>query len=58
MSDKNKLTDLQVEIDEAYKCVSMLQIAGDAVDVIAAARSHLRKAFELAGKQGEAKNDG
>ena len=50
MSEKKELTPVQKEIDETYKLVSALQASGDTVDIIASARVHLRKAYDLAGK--------
>ena len=47
------MTEIQKEIDEAYKIVSTLQVSGDAVDLIATARLHLRKAYELAAEKEE-----
>ena len=45
------MTEMQKEIDEAYKTVSALQASGDAVDLIASVRLHLRRAFELAAEK-------
>ena len=46
MSEKK--TDLKTEIDAAFKLVSSLSVNGDAVDVMAAVRDHLREAYQLA----------
>ena len=48
---KDKRNDIQKEIDEAYKFIGALQASGDAVDLIASARLHLRKAYELAAEK-------
>ena len=42
------MTEMQREIDEAYKLIGALQASGDMVDLIASVRLHLRKAYELA----------
>ena len=47
---KQDLNDLQIIINEAFSCIAAVKASGDAVDMIAAARANLRKAFELAGK--------
>lgn len=44
------MTDLQKEIDKAFKLVSAISVSGDVVDVMAAVRNHLRAAFDMAGK--------
>ena len=51
--DEKIMTPTQKEIDEAYKLVSALQASGDTVDIIASARAHLRKAYELAAEKAE-----
>ncbi len=51
--DEKSMTPLQKEINEAFQCVSIVQAAGDAVDLIASARAHLRRAFELAAAKEE-----
>ena len=51
--DEKIMTPAQKEVDEAFKCVSFVQASGDAVDLIAAARAHLRKAYELAAEKAE-----
>ena len=53
------MSDLQKEIDAAYGLVATIPVSGDHVDVIAAAREHLRHAYKLAGLEiKEAKPDG
>ena len=42
------MTDLQKEIDQAFKLVSAIPVSGDSVELMAAVREHLRKAFGLA----------
>ena len=39
------MTELQKEIDQAFKLVSAIQVSGDAVDVMAMVRGHLRAAY-------------
>ena len=43
------MNDIQKEINEAYRMVSAVPVSGDAVDVMAGARIHLKEAFRLAG---------
>ena len=52
MSEK-ELTPVQKEIDEAFKCISIVNVSGDAIDIMATARAHLRKAYELAAEKAE-----
>lgn len=42
------MTDLQKELDAAFKLLSAVPVSGDAVDVMAAARERLRAAYKLA----------
>lgn len=42
------MTDLQKELDQAFALVSAIPVSGDGVELMAAAREHLRKAFKLA----------
>lgn len=42
------MTDIQREIDAAFKLVSAIPVRGDAVDLMAAVREHLRSAYNLA----------
>ena len=42
------MTEIRKELDEAYKLISVVQVSGDAVDIIATVRARLRKAYELA----------
>ena len=44
------MTDIQKEIDQAFKLLSSIPVNGDAVDVAAAAREHLRTAYKIAGE--------
>lgn len=53
--NEKELTPLQKEIDTAFHCISIIEASGDAVDLIATARLHLRKAFEMAGEKAEGK---
>ena len=43
------MNDIQKEINEAYRMVSAIPVSGDAVDVMAGARIHLKEAYKLAG---------
>lgn len=51
------MTDLQKEINEAFKLTSVVPVSGDAVDIMAAVRVHLRSAYNLAADT-EANKDG
>lgn len=51
------MTEIQKEIKEAFELVSAILVSGDAVDVMAAARNHLRTAYGMA-KSEEAEKDG
>lgn len=42
------MTDLQKEIDQAFKLISAIPVSGDAAELMAAARVHLRSAYNLA----------
>lgn len=44
------MTELQKELDIAFSCLSAIPVSGDHVEIMAAAREHLRKAFRLAEK--------
>lgn len=44
------MKELKETIDSAYRMLSTLQVSGDAVDVVAAVRAKLRKAYSLAGE--------
>ena len=43
------MNDIQKEINEAYRMVSAIPVSGDAVDMMAGARIHLKEAYKLAG---------
>lgn len=51
------MTELQKEIDQAFKLISAVPVSGEAVELMAAARNHLRAAYNMAGKM-EASEDG
>ena len=46
------------EITEALRILSALSVNGDAVDLMAAAKAHLREALKLADAPEEAAKDG
>ena len=52
------MTEIRKELDEAYKLISVVQVSGDAVDIIATVRAHLRKAYELAAPEEQEAGDG
>ncbi len=47
------MEELKKEIQGAYELLSAMRVSGDAVDVMAAARCKLRRAWELAGGKEE-----
>ncbi len=51
------MTELQKELELAFSCVSAIPVSGDYVEILAAAREHLRSAFKLAAAR-EEKEDG
>lgn len=52
------MTDLQKEIDQAFKLISAVPVSGDGVDVMSAAREHLRAAYQMAAPVEEGNSDG
>lgn len=53
------MKELRKELDQAYSLISSIPVNGDGVDIMAAAREHLRKAYRMAGgPKGEVANDG
>lgn len=42
------MNELQKELDQAFNLVSAIPVSGGGVDVMAAAREHLRRAYQLA----------
>ena len=53
------MTDLQKEISDVYNALAAIPVAGDHVEVMAAAREHLRRAYKLAASElKEANPDG
>lgn len=41
------MTNVQREIDEAFRLLSAIFVSGDGVELMAAAKKHLRRAFEF-----------
>ncbi len=52
------MTDLQKEIDQAFKLLSAIPVSGDAVDLMFSARSSLRSAYQMAGAPEVAEDGG
>ena len=42
------MSELQKELNEAYAALAAIPVSGDHVEVMAAARDHLRRAYKLA----------
>lgn len=40
------MKNIRNRVNEAYKLISSLSVSGDAVDVVAVARNHLREAYK------------
>lgn len=49
------MNELQKELDQAFKLVSAVPVSGDGVDMMAAARESLRRAYQLAAPPDEEK---
>lgn len=49
------MTELQKELDRAFKMISSVCVSGDGVDMMAAARESLRRAYQLAAPPDEEK---
>lgn len=47
-----KRNETQKEISAAYDTLAAIPVAGDMVEIMAAAREHLRRAYKLAGPEG------
>lgn len=53
------MTDLQKELDQAFSLISAIPVSGEGVELMAAAREKLRKAFKMAEeKETEKEKDG
>lgn len=52
------MSELEKEIDQAFACLSTIPVSGDNVEIMAAAREHLRRAFKLAQPEKEEENGG
>ena len=53
------MNDLQKEINDAYIALAAIPVSGDHVEIMAAAREHLRRAYKLAAPEPkEAEPDG
>lgn len=49
MEERNmNMTELQQELDEVWKLVSMIPVKGDSVEIMAAVRAGLRRAYGMA----------
>lgn len=47
----NNTETLKNEIAEAFKQISSIPVSGEAVDMLAMAREHLRRAYKLCGEE-------
>lgn len=47
------MNNIQKELDQAFKLVSGIPVKGEAVELMFAAKEHLRKAFSLAADKAE-----
>lgn len=48
------MTDLQKELDRAFRLLAAIPVAGDGVELMVSARECLRRAYRLAGGKQEA----
>ena len=48
--EESDMNELQKELDAVWNLLASLPVRGDAVDIVAAARGGLRRAFKLAEK--------
>ena len=44
------MSELEKELDEAFRLISGIAVSGDGVELMAAARERLRRAYKLAKK--------
>lgn len=51
------MNEIQKQIDNSFKLISAIPVSGDAVDIMAMARKHLKSAYNLAG-EGEREDGG
>ena len=52
------MTELQKELDRAFRLLAAIPVAGDSVELMASARESLRRAYRLAGQEQEGGADG
>ena len=52
------MNDLQKELDKAFAMISSIPVSGDGVEMMAAAREHLRRAYKLAKPEAEETDHG
>lgn len=52
------MTEAQKELDRAFRLLSGIAVSGDGVELMAAARESLRKAYQLSGPEKEEESDG
>lgn len=45
------MNELQKELDSAYSLLAVIPVSGDHVEVMAAAREHLRRAYKIAAQE-------
>lgn len=46
------MNEIQKRLDKAFSLISAIPVSGDAVEIMAMAREHLRSAYNLAGEGG------
>lgn len=46
------MNEIQKQLDKAFTLISAIPVSGDAVEIMAMAREHVRSAYKLAGKDG------
>lgn len=45
------MNEIQKQLDKAFTLISAIPVSGDAVEIMAMAREHLRSAYNLAGEE-------
>lgn len=47
------MTDMQKELDRAFRLLAAIPVSGDCVELMASAKESLRTAYRMAGKEQE-----
>lgn len=52
------MNGIQEELKKAFEMLNLIFVNGDGVDILASAKLHIKKAFDLASNEGEETSDG